>query len=62
MNNIHRYYIVSTRDCITRAVDITTDITTCMFDFCVRKYKRTVQPAVYPFFKTTSEYTIKTFI
>lgn len=48
----------TTRDYAIRALDVTTDVATCVFEFCVRNYKRKIHPVVYPAYRATADYTV----
>jgi len=56
--SLRLYHQPTLRDYAITAVDVTTDIATVVFDFCVRNYKRKVQPVVYPVYKAAADYTV----
>ena len=44
---------MTTRDYAISVLDLTTDVATCVFEFCVRNYKRKIKPAVYLVYRST---------
>lgn len=59
MDEHYRSRPMTTRDYIISVLDVTTEVATCVFEFCVRNYKRNIQPVVYPLCKVAVNYTIK---
>ena len=49
---------MTTRDYAISVLDVITDVATYVFKFCVRNYKKKIQPVVYPVYRATADYTI----